>query len=109
MSQQHAPAPGTGKPSPPRRSWWQSLRHGFTRGSTGFFAGGCTLGSAMALIGGLIGLLVGGFAAWNAFSNDFGLENLAAGQGSGVFLLIWIPSLLIYLAIGGGSACWSVA
>ncbi len=76
------------------------LRHMVTGGGTGLLAGGCTLGSLMALIGGVTGLIVGGFQGWEAFYADFVQSTVEAGQGSGVFLVIWVPFFLIYVVFG---------
>ncbi len=77
------------------------LRHIVTGGGTGLLAGGCTLGGLMALIGGITGLFIGGFQGWEAFYADFVQPSVEVGQGSGIFLLFWIPFFLIYVVIGG--------
>lgn len=83
------------------QSLMHRLRHIVTGGGTGLLAGGCTLGGLMALIGGVTGLVIGGVQGGEAFYADFVQPSVEAGQGSGIFLLIWIPFFLIYVVIGG--------
>ena len=61
---------------------------------------GCSLTTLATGVGGVLGMLFGGFFGWRAFQVEFAAGQ-AAGLADGVYVVAWLPLLLTYLAILG--------